>query len=90
MHNKQNNKFSNRVLENQILSKESRNILNEFRGKQIEKIKEIEKINLNNLQSTIDENKYEQKLSHILNDNSLENQQKIDQIKQQEDLIHFD
>jgi hypothetical protein len=77
-------------LENQILSKESRNILNEFRGKQIEKIKEIEKINLNNLQSTIDENKYEQKLSHILNDNSLENQQKIDQIKQQEDLIHFD
>ena len=76
------------LLENQILSQENRNLLNETREKQIEKIKEIEQLNLNRLPSNIDENKYEQKWSHILNDNSLEYQQKIDQIK--EELIHFD
>ena len=78
------------LLENQILSQENRNLLNELREKQIEKIKEIEQLNLNHLPSNIDENKYEQKWSHILNDNSLEYQQKIDQIKDEEDLIHFD
>ena len=76
------------LLENQILSQENRNLLNELRETQIEKIKEIEQLNLNHLPSNIDENKYEQKWSHILNDNSLEYQQKIDQIK--EELIHFD
>ena len=78
------------LLENQILSQENRNLLNETREKQIEKIKEIEQLNLNHLPSNIDENKYEEKCSHILNDNSLEYQQKIDQIKEQEELIHFD
>ena len=78
------------LLENQILSQENRNLLNELREKQIEKIKEIEQLNLNHLPSTIDIDKYEQKWSHILNDDSLEYQQKIDQIKEQEDLIHFD
>ena len=76
------------LLENQILSQENRNLLNETREKQIEKIKEIEQLNLNHLPSTIDIDKYEQKWSHILNDDSLEYQQKIDQIK--EELIHFD
>ena len=78
------------LLENQILSQENRNLLNETREKQIEKIKEIEESNLNHLPSTIDIEKYEEKCSHILNDNSLEYQQKIDQIKDEEDLIHFD
>jgi hypothetical protein len=78
------------LLENQILSHENRKLLNETREKQIEKIKEIEQLNLSHLPSKIDENKYEQKLSHILNDNSLEYQQKIDRTKEQEDLIHFD
>ena len=40
--------------------------------------------------SKIDEQKYEQKCSHILNDDSLEYKNKIDQIKEQVDLIHFD
>ena len=76
------------LLENQILSQENRNLLNETREKQIEKIKEIEQLNLNHLPSKIDENNYEQKWSHILNDDSLEYKKKIDQIKI--DLIHFD
>ena len=78
------------LFENQILSKEYRKILNELREKQIEKIKEIEQINLNHLPSEIDVDKYEQKWSHILKDASLNYQQKIDLIKEQEDLIHFD
>jgi hypothetical protein len=76
------------LLENQILSKEYRNLLNETREKQIEKIKEIEQLNLNHLPSTIDIDKNEQKWSHILNDDSLEYRKKIDQLKI--DLIHFD
>ena len=76
------------LLENQILSQENRNLLNELREKQIEKIKEIEQVNLNHLPSKIDKSKYEQKWSHIFNDNSLEYKQKIDEIK--EELIHFD
>ena len=78
------------LLENQILSQESRNLLNETREKQIEKIKEIEQLNLNHLPSKIEEIKFEQKCSHILNDDSLEYQKKKDRIKEQEDLIRFD
>ena len=47
------------LLENQILSQENRNLLNETREKQIEKIKEIEQLNLNHLPSKIDEQKEE-------------------------------
>ena len=78
------------LLENQILSKKSRNCLNETREKQIENIKEIEQINLNHLPSKIDVDKYEQKWLHILNNDSMDYQQKIDQIKEEDDLIHFD
>ena len=78
------------LLENQILSQENRNLLNETREKQIEKIKEIEELNLNHLPSTIDIEKYEQKLSHILNNDSMDYQQKVDRTKEQEELIHFD
>jgi len=76
-----NNKISEKKIE------EKRNELNEIRDKQIEKIKEIEQINLNHL-SAKEEEEYEEKWSHILEDNSLNYQQKIDQIK--ENLIRFD
>ena len=78
------------LLENQILFQKSRNLLNETREKQIEKNKEIEQLNLNHLPSKVDEIKFEQKCSHILNDDSLEYQKKRDLIKEQEGLIHFD
>ena len=75
------------LLENQILSQENRNLLNETRKKQIEKIKEIEQLNLSHLTSKIDENKYEQKWSNILNDNSLDSQKKLDHLKDELILI---
>jgi len=78
------------LLENQSLTVEKRNEINEIRDKQIEKIKEIEQINLQYMSSNIDETEYEEKWSHILQNNSLDYQQKIDQIKDKENLIHFD
>ena len=78
------------LLENQSLTEEKRNELNVIRDKQIEKIKETQQINLKYLPSNIDETEYEEKWSHILEDNSLDYQQKIDQIKDKENLIHFD
>ncbi len=78
------------LLDNQMSNKESRKKINKLRKDQIEKIKEIEQINLNHLPSEIDVDKYEQKWSHILKDASLNYQKKIDLIKEQEDLIHFD
>ena len=78
------------LLTNQSSTEEKRNELNEIRDKQIEKIKEIQQINLKYLSSNIDETEYEEKWSHILQNNSLDYQQKIDQIKDKENLIHFD
>ena len=62
--------------------------LNELRERQIEKIKEIEEINLNRLPQIIDENEYTLKWSHILDSTSLTYQEKLDRIK--EELIKFD
>ena len=78
------------LLENKIYPEETRNKLNEIREKQIETIKEIKDENLNHLPSKIDEEKFMQKCSHILKNDSLNYQQKIDKIKEQEELIHFD
>ena len=78
------------LLENQSLTVEKRNELNELREKQIEKIKEIKEINLQYLPLNINEKEYEEKWSFILNDTSLDYEQKIDQIKDKENLIHFD
>ncbi len=78
------------LLENNIYSEVERNKLNEIREKQIEKIKEIKEANLNYLPSKIDEEKLKQKCSHILENDSLNYKQKIDQLKEQEDIIHFD
>ena len=72
------------------MADDKRNEINEIRDKQIEKIKEIQQINLNYLPSNIDETEYEEKWSHILQDNTLDYHQKIDQIKDKENLIHFD
>ena len=63
--------------------------LNEIREKQIEKINEIKQINLNHWSEHGNEEEYEEKWSHIINDASLEYSQKIDQIKEK-DLIRFD
>jgi len=62
--------------------------LNELRERQIEKIKEIEEVNLNRLPQIIDENEYTLKWSHILDSTSLTYQEKLDRIK--EELIKFD
>ena len=78
------------LLENKIYPEETRDKLNEIREKQIETIKEIKDENLNHLPSKIDEEKFKQKCAQILENDSLNYQQKIDRIKEQEDLIHFD
>jgi len=62
--------------------------LNKLREIQIEKIKEIEQINLQYLPAKFKQNEYEQKWSHILGDILLKDEQKIDKIK--EDLIKVD
>ena len=69
------------LLKNQSLTEEKRNEFNEIRDKQIEKIKEIEQINLQYLPLNINQEEYEEKWSHILQDSSLDYHQKIDQIK---------
>jgi hypothetical protein len=78
------------LLQDQSLTEERRNELNELREKQIEKIKEIKEINLQYLPLNINEKEYEEKWSFILNDTSLDYDQKIDQIKDKANLIHFD
>ena len=77
-----------RKLEDEAAETKQQNDLNETREKQIKKIKEIEQINLNFLENDKEIEEFEQKWSHVINDHSLDYQQKIDQIK--EDLIHFD
>ena len=68
--------------ETSFIETEAQKELNETREKQIEKIKEIEQINLNLLNDKSIKD-LEQKWSNIL-----DYKQKIDQLK--EDLIHFD
>ena len=76
------------LLENQILPEETRSKLNEIREKQIEKIKEIKELNLSHLPQKFNENDFRQKWSHVIDDESLEYIDKIDQIK--EELILYD
>ena len=76
-----------RKLEDEAAETKQQNGLNETREKQIKKIKEIEQLNLNLLnEKSIEE--FEQKWSHVINDHSLDYQQKMDQLK--ESLICFD
>jgi hypothetical protein len=77
------------LLEINDLTEEKRNQLNLMREKQIEKIKEIEKLNLaNHLPEKFDENEYRKKWSHVFDNDSLDFEQKIDFIK--EELLAYD
>ena len=76
------------LLENRIFTQETRQHLNESRERQIEKIKEIKELNLSHLPPKINEEKYREKWSHVIDDNTLEYEHKIDKIK--EELILFD
>ncbi len=76
------------LLENRIFTQETRQYLNESREWQIEKIKEIKELNLSHLPPKINEEKYREKWSHVLDDNTLEYEHKLDRIK--EELILFD
>ena len=76
------------LLENQSLAEETRNDLNKMRERQIEKIKEIESINLNKLPFNFDEIEYRKMWSHVIDDDSIEFENKLDLIK--EEIITFD
>jgi len=75
------------LLEDQSLNEDKINELNTLRNKQLEKIKEIQELNLF-LLPKFDEEKYQKKWSDIINDETLEYQHKLDLIK--DDLIIFD
>jgi len=64
------------------------NELNEAREKQLELIGEIKELNLSHLPQEFNEEKYKEKWSHVIDDESLEYIDKIDQIK--EELILYD
>jgi hypothetical protein len=74
--------------ENQISTEEKRNELNEAREKQLELIGEVKELNLSHLPQEFNEEKYREKWSDVIDDESLEYKDKIDKIK--EDLILFD
>jgi hypothetical protein len=76
------------LLENKIFTEESRQELNEIRAEQIKKIDEIKELNLEHLPQKINEEKYREKWSHVIDDPSLEYKHKIDRIK--EELILYD
>jgi hypothetical protein len=75
-------------LENEITPEEKRNELNEAREKQLELIGEIKELNLSHLPQEFNEERYREKWSHVIDDDSLEYKDKIDKIK--EDLILYD
>ena len=59
------------LLANQLLPDETRE-------KQIEKIKEIKRLNLSHLTKKLNEDEFKEKWSHVMDDESLEYKQKID------------
>ena len=75
-------------LENEITPEEKRNELNEAREKQLELIGEIKELNLSHLPQEFNEERYREKWSQVIDDDSLEYKDKIDKIK--EDLILYD
>jgi disulfide oxidoreductase YuzD len=76
------------LLENQSLSEETRANINEAREEQIEKIKEVKELNLNQLAQKFNEDEFRLKWSQVMDDNSLEYDHKIGKIK--EELILYD
>jgi hypothetical protein len=83
------NMTTDSLLEEQGLSDAKRDALNETRKRQLEKLKEIEQLNLDRLSGEVNRNEFGQKWSHVLHNNSLDYQNKIGLIKQRE-LICFD
>jgi hypothetical protein len=79
------------LLADQSLQEESKIKLNNLREKQIEEIDQLKKLNLNDFipeGTTLNEEEFRQKWSHVLDDDSLEYNTKIDKIK--EELILYD
>ena len=72
------------LIKSKSWSKQKQNQLNKIREKQINLIQEVMQLNLNFLSR----NEYEEKWSQIIDEISLDFQQKIDEIK--EKLIQFD
>jgi len=62
---------------------ETINEINDLREKQIKDLKELKELNLSNLPQQFNENEYRQKWSHVLDDNSLEYEHKLDQMKEE-------
>ena len=75
------------MLQDESLSSEKRNELNTTREKQINKIDETKLVNLKNVQD-FNEEEYAEKWLHLIDDTSLEYEQKIDLIK--EKIISID
>jgi len=75
------------LLEDKSLNDQKRNELNILRDKQLEKIKDIQELNLSRLPK-FDEDEYRKKWSRVINDESLGYKQKLDIIK--EELISID
>ena len=69
------------LFQNSNLTEKERDSLNELREKQIEKINEIEKINLNTVK--FDEEKFKTKWSYLLNNSFLDHEYKLQKIKEE-------
>jgi len=74
------------LLADKNLSDDMINVLNALRQDQIAKINEIQEINLSNIK--FDEDQYKHEWKHVLNDISLDYNQKVEIIK--EKLISYD
>ena len=75
------------LVKSETSSNEKYNDLNNSRGKQIKQIEEIKELNLKSFEN-FNEAEYEMKWSNLINDSSIDDIQKIDQIK--EKIISMD
>ena len=62
---------------------ETINKINDLREKQIKDLKELKELNLSNLSQQFNEDEYRQKWSHVIDDNSLEYEHKLDKMKEE-------
>jgi len=78
-----------KLIKSELLTKEKQNELNETRLNYINRVREIQRKNLDHLGSKeFNEEEYAQKWSHVLDESSLEFKQKIDLLKKE--LIVYD
>ena len=71
------------ILMDQSLQEETKNKINETREKQIEEIKELKELSLSHLPQQFNEDEYRQKWAHVIDDNSLEYEHKLDKMKEE-------